>query len=73
MKKTWILSIAIFLCFFACEQKQDQSSQSQQNATPPDSLLGTFWDYSLPIEERLDLLIDTLENPRKNAIRRFCS
>jgi hypothetical protein len=44
MKKTWILSIAIFLCFFACEQKQDQSSQSQQNATPPDSLLGTFWD-----------------------------
>jgi hypothetical protein len=67
MKKTWILSIAIFLCFFACEQKQDQSSQSQQNATPPDSLLGTFkaclsrsGDYSLPIEERLDLLIDTL-------------
>jgi beta-glucosidase len=73
MKKTWILSIAIFLCFFACEQKQDQSSQSQQNATPPDSLLGTFWDYSLPIEERLDLLIDTLSLEEKMSLMLYNS
>ena len=73
MKKTWILSIAIFLCFFACEQKQDQSSQSQQNSTPPDSLLGTFWDYSLPIEERLDLLIDTLTLEEKMSLMLYNS
>ena len=55
--------IFTILTFFACKQ----STEKAIDQSVPDSLAGTFWDYTLPVDERVDDLISKLTLEEKCA------
>ncbi len=60
--KTTAVMITI-LAAFACQQ----STEKAIDKSVPDSLAGTFWDYTLPVDERVDDLISKLTLEEKCA------
>ncbi len=64
--KTTAVIITIF-AVFSCKQ----STEKANDKVLPDSLAGTFWDYTLPVDERVDDLIARLTLEEKCAQMRY--